>query len=69
MDDTVANAYNALPDRLFILAPGGRVAYRGDRGPRGFKPEEMESVLRRLLEEAPDPAEPAKPFPSPSPTH
>lgn len=49
MDDTVARAYNAMPDRLFILAADGTVAYRGARGPRGFDVAEMEQALRRLL--------------------
>lgn len=51
MGDTVAKAYNAMPDRLFILDAGGRVAYRGDRGPRGFKVDEMEAALARFLGE------------------
>ena len=45
MDDTVSKAYNAMPDRLFILAADGTIAYRGDRGPRGFDVEEMEKAL------------------------
>jgi hypothetical protein len=49
LQDTVAKAYNALPDRLFILGADGRVAYRGARGPRGFKVEEMERALAGLL--------------------
>lgn len=50
MEDTVMEAYNAYPDRLFILDPRGRVAYRGDRGPRGFHVDEMEQRLAELLE-------------------
>lgn len=50
MDDTVAKAFHAMPDRLFILGAGGRIAYRGDRGPRGFKVDEMEKALKKLLE-------------------
>ena len=34
MQDTVAKAYNAMPDRLFILEADGTIGYRGDRGPR-----------------------------------
>lgn len=53
LEDSVARAYNALPDRLFILeaAPdgAGRIAYRGERGPRGFSPEELERSLEGLL--------------------
>lgn len=49
MEDTVAKAYNALPDRLFILNADGTIAYRGDRGPRGFKVDEMEQALAKLV--------------------
>lgn len=48
MQDTVAKAYHALPNRLFILAPAGTVAYRGDRGPRGYDLDELERKLRSL---------------------
>jgi Ni,Fe-hydrogenase III small subunit len=50
MKDTVSKAYNAMPDRLFILAADGTIAYRGERGPRGFKVQEMEEALKTLLE-------------------
>jgi hypothetical protein len=53
MEDTVAKAYNALPDRLFILNADGTVAYRGARGPRGFTIDEMEQALAKLVPEAP----------------
>ena len=53
MKDTVAKAYNALPDRLFILGADARIAYRGDRGPRGFDVDGMEKALRKLLAAAP----------------
>ncbi len=49
MKDTVAQAYNAMPDRLFILGADGKIAYRGARGPRGFKVTEMEQALQKLL--------------------
>lgn len=35
MKDTVSKAYDAWPDRLFILGADGKVAYRGGHGPRG----------------------------------
>jgi hypothetical protein len=28
----------------------GRIAFRGERGPWGFKPDEMERALRETLE-------------------
>lgn len=49
MQDSVSTAYNAHPDRLFILGADSRIAYRGDRGPRGFKVDEMEKALAELL--------------------
>lgn len=49
MDDTVARAYNALPDRLFLIGADGKIAYRGDRGPRGFKVDELKEALESIL--------------------
>ena len=49
MKNNAANAYNAMPDRLFIVGTDGKIAYRGDRGPRGFKPDELEKKLIALL--------------------
>jgi hypothetical protein len=51
MKDTVARAYDAMPDRLFILDAEGTIAYRGERGPRGFKLDEMDKALLKLLPE------------------
>ncbi len=56
MRDTVAKAYNAKPDRLFILDAQSKVAYRGDRGPRGFKVDEMVKSLEKLLAASSKPA-------------
>jgi hypothetical protein len=49
IDDKAAKAYGAYPDRLYIVAADGTVAYRGGPGPRGFRPDEMEEALRKLL--------------------
>lgn len=49
MENSVANAYSAWPDRLFILSADGKIAYRGGQGPWGFSVEEMEAALRPLL--------------------
>ncbi len=53
MEDSVARAYNALPDRLFVLSADGKIAYRGERGPRGFNVAEMEKALAGLVTDAP----------------
>ena len=49
MDDTVRAAYRGMPDRLYIVDKEGKIAYRGGKGPYGFKPLEMEEALKSLL--------------------
>ena len=50
MDDATAKAYDGHPDRIFIVGADGKIAYRGDRGPRGFKVDELEEKLREVPE-------------------
>jgi hypothetical protein len=38
-----------MPDQLYIIDRDGRVIYKSGRGPRGFKPGEMEQSLLMLL--------------------
>lgn len=51
LDDRVGHAWSGMPDRLYIVDRDGRVAYKGGRGPFGFKPGEMEQSLMLLLME------------------
>jgi hypothetical protein len=51
MNNSVGDAFSGHPDRLFILSPEGTVAYRGDKGPRGFDVDEMTAALGKLLVE------------------
>ncbi len=54
LDDAVGRAYSGMPDRLYLIDKHGRVAYKGGRGPFGFKPGELEqSIIMNLLEEPP----------------
>lgn len=48
VDDRIASAYGALPDRLYLIDKGGRIAYQGERGPWGFKPEELAQAIEAL---------------------
>jgi len=50
MDDAVAKAYDAHPDRLYIVGADGNVAYQGGRGPKGFSVDAMEKRLAAILE-------------------
>jgi hypothetical protein len=52
VDDRVGRAYSGMPDRMYVIARGGQVVYKGGRGPFGFKPGEMEQSLVMLLLDA-----------------
>ena len=49
IDDEIARAYGALPDRLYLIDRGGHVAYQGDAGPFGFKPPDLEAAIQAVL--------------------
>ncbi len=49
MDDTVSKDYAAHPDRLYLVGADGRIAFRGGPGPMGFKPEELETAIKKEL--------------------
>jgi hypothetical protein len=49
LDDRVGRSYSGMPDRLYLIDREGRVAYKGGRGPYGFKPSELEQSLILLL--------------------
>jgi hypothetical protein len=57
LNDRIGHAYSGMPDRLYVIDAQGRIAYKGGRGPFGFKPAEMEqalvlSLLERSLKSA-----------------
>jgi len=49
IDDGLASAYGALPDRLYLIGRGGHVAFQGEPGPFGFRPEDLERAIRTEL--------------------
>jgi hypothetical protein len=49
MENTTEKAYGAWPDRICIVDIAGKVAYYGQPGPRGFNPQEAETVLQGIL--------------------
>ncbi len=49
MDNAVASAYGALPDRLYLIDRGGRIAFQGELGPEGFRPELLAAAIERVL--------------------
>ncbi len=50
MDDAVAKAYGAMPERLYVIGTDGRVAYKGGMGPMFFKPSEWEEAIETYLD-------------------
>ena len=50
MDDAVARAYAAMPERLYLIGSDGRVAFKGGMGPMFFRPDEWETAIERILE-------------------
>ena len=49
MDDAVARAYAALPERLYLIGRDGDVAYKGGMGPMFFRPAEWEQAIEKYL--------------------
>jgi iodothyronine deiodinase-like protein len=49
LNNSTEIAYTGWPDRLYVIDAEGRVAYKSKPGPYGFKPDEVETALKRLV--------------------
>ena len=49
IENSTERAYTAWPDRLYVISGDGRIAFKSDAGPFGFKPQGVADVLQRLL--------------------
>jgi len=49
IDNRVDKLYAAWPERIFIVDKDGKIAFPGAQGPWGFKPDEAEQALQKLL--------------------
>jgi hypothetical protein len=45
MTDTLEKSFAAWPERLYVIGANGKIAYKGENGPDGYKPEEVKSWL------------------------
>jgi hypothetical protein len=52
VDNAVASAYGGWPDRLYLVGRDGRIAFQGDEGPFGFKPDELERAIEQELRQS-----------------
>jgi Iodothyronine deiodinase len=46
-DNQVETAYTGWPDRLYLIAQGGRILFKSRPGPFGFHPEELEKAMQK----------------------
>jgi hypothetical protein len=49
LDNETARQYGGWPDRLYLIGKDGRVAFQGETGPAGFKPDELERAIHLEL--------------------
>ena len=45
VDDAIADAYGALPDRLYLIDQDGNVVFQGEPGPWGFNPDALADAI------------------------
>jgi len=48
-DNRVEAAYTGWPDRLYLIAPGGRVLFKSKPGPFGFHPEDLAAAIQKSV--------------------
>ena len=53
MDNKVDYVFGGWPERLYVIETDGKIAYKGETGPFGFHPEEVESWLERKFPDVP----------------
>ena len=46
MENEAEEKYNSWPDRLYLIGPDGKIAYRGGMGPLYFDVDEFEEAVR-----------------------
>jgi hypothetical protein len=52
--NSTERAYTGWPDRIYLIDPLGKIAYKSKAGPFGFKPDELAAALSRIpLAQAP----------------
>ena len=50
IDDKTSKDYASLPDRMYLVSKNGKIVFAGARGPRGFKPDELERAIKQELD-------------------
>jgi hypothetical protein len=47
--NSTERAYTGWPDRIYLIDANGHVAYKSKPGPFGFKPDELQKALVKLV--------------------
>ena len=47
-DNPTEQAYTAWPERIYLIDRSGRVVYKSEAGPYGFKPDELATTLSEI---------------------
>jgi peroxiredoxin len=45
MENAADEIYAGWPERLYVIDASGKIAYKGETGPFGYHPEEVEAWL------------------------
>jgi hypothetical protein len=53
MGNDADKAYAGWPERFYIVEESGKIVYKGEPGPFGFKPNEVEEWLKLRFPEGP----------------
>jgi len=48
-DNKAGNDWSARPDRIYVIGKDGKIFYKAERGPDGFKPDEAAAALKKML--------------------
>lgn len=50
-NNQVEAAYTGWPDRLYLIQPDGRVAFKSEPGPFGFHPDGLATAIKQLVKD------------------
>ena len=50
IENSTEIAYTGWPDRLYVIDKDGRVAYKSDAGPFGFKTDQLANALAQIAQ-------------------
>jgi iodothyronine deiodinase-like protein len=50
IENSTETAYTGWPDRLYVIDKDGRVAFKSDAGPFGFKTDQLANALAQVAQ-------------------